>query len=130
LTEQREKAKKLIVRKRSRSLRFLRTNWFKFKRVGLFWRKPRGIDSKIKKHLSGHPPMPAPGYRSPKSVRGLHPSGLPSVVVHNVKELSLVGQGSAIYIASGVGRRTREIMLERAKELKLKVLNGGEKRWT
>lgn len=118
--------KKEIVEKRSRAIEFRRTNWFKFKRVGTFWRKPRGDDSKIKKKMAGHPPMPAPGYRSPRSVRGLHPSGYPYVVVHNEKELAAVGADHAVYLASTIGGRKREALLEKAKELKLKVLNGGK----
>ncbi len=115
-----------IIKKRSSAREFRRTNWFKFKRVGTFWRKPRGDDSKIKRKVAGHPPMPSPGFRSPKEVRGLHPSGYPVAVVHNEEELRSVPSGRAIYLSSGMGRRKREALLEVAKELKLKVLNGGK----
>jgi len=115
-----------IVKKRSSSIKFRRTNWFKLKRVGLFWRKPRGDDSKIKRKLAGHVAMPSPGYRSPSVVRGLHPSGYPSVVVHNLNELLKVAPGYAVYLSSGLGRKKKEELIARAEELKLKLLNGGK----
>ena len=115
-----------IIKKRAGAREFRRTNWFKFKRVGTFWRKPRGDDSKIKRKVAGHTPMPSPGFRSPKEVRGLHPSGFAVSVVHNEKELRAVPSGRAVYLSSGMGRRKREALLEVARELKLKVLNGGK----
>ncbi|MFP3219552.1 MAG: 50S ribosomal protein L32e [Candidatus Marsarchaeota archaeon] len=122
----REKLRDKIIKKRSKAIAFRRTNWFKFKRVGEFWRKPRGDDSKIKRKVAGHPPMPSPGYRSPADVRGLHPSGFPTVVVHNVAELLSAPSGHAIYISSTVGRRKREEIIAKAEELKLKLLNAGK----
>ena len=70
--------------------------------------------------------MPSPGYRSPSIVRGLHPSGHPSVVVHNLNELLKVAPGYAVYLSSGLGRKKKEELIAKAEELKLKLLNGGK----
>jgi len=88
------------------------------------WRRPKGLDNKIRLQRKGFPKIVKVGYRGPKAVRGLHPSGFKEVIVHNVQELEKVDpQREAIRIASTVGKRKREEILERAKELKIKVLN-------
>ena len=74
--------------------------------------------------------MPKIGYRSSKSMRGVHPSGLAEVLVNTPEDVERVDPGKqAIRVASRVGRRKREQILRRAGELGIKVLNpGGGKR--
>ena len=88
------------------------------------WRRPKGLDNKIKLQRKGFPKLVKIGYRGPKVVRGLHPSGFREVLVHNIQDLERVNPSyEAIRIASTVGKRKREEILKRAKELKIKVLN-------
>ena len=79
---------------------------------------------------SGKPPVVSIGYRSPKATRGVHPSGLTEVLVNNPRDLEGIdGLRQAVRIASGVGKRKREQIIARTKELNIKVLNVGvEKR--
>ena len=114
---------------KKRAPRFRRQEWFRFARLGEKWRKPRGRDSKMRLGMSGKPAVPSIGYRSPKEVRGVHPSGLIEVRVGTPRELERVDASKqAIRIASSVGRRKREQILARARELKIRVLNPrGEK---
>jgi large subunit ribosomal protein L32e len=117
---------------RKRLPKFRRQEWFRFKRLGEKWRRPRGRDSKMRLCIKGKPPLVSVGYRSPRSTRGLHPSGLQEVLVRNPRELEGVdGRRQAVRIASGVGKRKRELIVVRAKELNIRVLNAGvEKRET
>ena len=110
--------------------KFRRQEWFRFKRLGEKWRKPRGGNSKMRVSRSGRPPLVSIGYRSPKATRGVHPSGLREVLVNNPHDLEGIdGRKQAVRIASGVGKRKREQIIARTKELNLKVLNAGvEKR--
>lgn len=87
------------------------------------WRRPRGLDSKMRTHRNGWPKSVKAGYRSPKSVRGLHPSGFEEVLVHNVKELDEITSDQAARISHTVGRRKRANIVERAEELKIYVFN-------
>ncbi len=88
------------------------------------WRRPRGVHNKTRKHKKGKFLSPKVGYGNAARLRGLHPSGYREVLVHNVKELEKVDASTeAVRIAAGVGRRKRLQILERAKELKIKVLN-------
>ncbi|MEM2908268.1 MAG: 50S ribosomal protein L32e [Candidatus Hadarchaeales archaeon] len=108
--------------------KFRRQEWFRFKRLGEKWRRPRGKDSKMRLGKKGKPAMPSVGYRLPKSVRGLHPSGREEVLVRNPKDVERVDASKqVIRIASDVGKRKREQIIARAKELGIQVLNpGGE----
>jgi large subunit ribosomal protein L32e len=64
------------------------------------------------------------GYRTPKAVRGLHPSGFEEVHVENVDDLEGVeGDTQAVRIASTVGARKRERIEEEAEDAEIRVLN-------
>ncbi|MCS7140218.1 MAG: 50S ribosomal protein L32e [Candidatus Nezhaarchaeota archaeon] len=104
---------------------FRRLNTLKLKRVDEErWRKPRGIDNKIKLCRKGYPPLVRVGYRNPKLVRGLHPSGLIEVLVHRPEDLeNLDPKTHCVRIAHTVGRRKRIQIIEKAKSLGLRVLN-------
>lgn len=115
--------------RKKRPPKFRRQEWFRFARLGEKWRKPRGKDSKMRLGMSGKPAMPSIGCRSPREVRGIHPSGLIEVRVETPPELEgLDAKKQAIRIASSVGDRKRSQILARAKELGIRVLNPrGEK---
>ena len=108
--------------------KFRRQEWFRFVRLGERWRRPRGRDSKMRLGRKGKPPVVSIGYRGPKSVRGLHPSGLVESLVKSPQEVGRVDAGKqAIRIAAGVGKRKREKILALARERGIKVLNPREK---
>ncbi len=112
--------------------KFRRQEWFRYKRLGDSWRKPRGKHSKMREHKGYRPPVVDSGYRGPSKVRGLHPSGFREVLVHNPAELDRVNpEREAIRIASRVGMRKRIAIEKKAEELGIRVLNphltkGGE----
>jgi len=91
------------------------------------WRKPKGIDNKMRLQLKGYPPIVKVGYRNPKSIRGLHPSGLVPVVVSNLGELErLDPKTNIIYISSTVGLRKKLMLVQKAREKGFKIANEGE----
>ena len=68
--------------------------------------------------------MPSIGYRTPRATRGLHPSGYKDVLVNNMKELEAIdAETEAARISATIGKRKKELMLEKASELGIKVLN-------
>ncbi len=88
------------------------------------WRRPKGIDNKIRMKRKGYPPIVTVGYRGPKSVRGIHPSGFIEVIVHNPRELMNINpETQAIRIASTVGVRKRIEIIREAVRRGIKVLN-------
>lgn len=102
---------------------FKRQESWRYIRVKSSWRKPRGKTSRMRRRIKGWPKIVSVGYGGKRSLRGLHPSGYKPVIVHNVKELEKVDKSQAVVIAHSIGERKRLQILEKAKELGLKVLN-------
>ena len=71
---------------------FKRQNWFRYKRLGDKWRRPRGIHSKMRRHFKYRISVVQPGFRGPANVRGLHPSGFEEVRINTPKEVDNVKQ--------------------------------------
>ncbi|WP_321211677.1 50S ribosomal protein L32e [Methanothermobacter sp. DP] len=104
--------------------KFKRQEYARYKKLGEKWRRPRGKTSKMRRYEKGKPAMPAIGYRKPRDQRGLHPSGYEDILVSSMRELEeLDPENQAARIASTVGARKKTLMLEKARELGIKVLN-------
>ena len=103
---------------------FRRQEWFRYTRLGREWRRPRGHHSKLRRHLRYRPSVPSTGYRGPRGVRGLHPSGFREVLVHRPVELDALNpETQAARIAHSVGTRKRVSIQDRADELGIRILN-------
>lgn len=114
---------------KKRSQKFRRQEWFRFKKLGEKWRKPRGKDSKMRLGMSGKPPVVSVGYKSPQATRHVHPSGLMEVLVNNPRDLGGIDPSrQAVRISSKVGKRKREQIVAKARDLNIKVLNPGVKK--
>lgn len=105
---------------------FIRQESWKFKKLSPSWRRPKGIDSKMRTKEHGWPKSAEVGYRSPKKVRGFHPSGFEEVMVYNVNDLVKVDSGKVVRIGHTVGTKKRLEIVGKAKELKLHVVNARE----
>ncbi|RLG18173.1 50S ribosomal protein L32e [Candidatus Micrarchaeota archaeon] len=90
-------------------------------RVSASWRRPRGHDNKQKVGKKFTPACPAIGYRQPRSIRGMHPSGTRPVLVRNIKQA--MNAKGAIILAAGLGKKKREAVLKIAKQKNIKVIN-------
>lgn len=123
----RDVASKLEIRRKikSRTPYFRRFESWRYVRLDVPWRKPKGVDNHQRLSVKGWPHLVKIGYRVPKSVRYLHPSGYKDVLVHNMKELeSLSPETDAARLAAGLGKRKRIELAKRAQELGIKLLNG------
>ncbi|KAF9786934.1 ribosomal protein L32e [Thelephora terrestris] len=113
-----------IVKKRT--TRFKRHQSDRYKSVKENWRKPKGIDNRVRRRFKGQAAMPKIGYGSNKKTRHLLPSGLKKFLVNNVREVDLLLMHNGKYaaeIAHNVSSRNRTVILERAKVLGVKVTN-------
>ncbi len=103
---------------------FHRQEWFRYKKFGDEWRKPQGGQSKLRRHFGYRWNLPSVGYRGPRDVRGLHPSGFQEILIHNERQLEgLDPAKQAVRIAHGVGSRKRELIEKACDDKGLRVLN-------
>jgi large subunit ribosomal protein L32e len=114
----------LKQRQRVGKPQFNRQDYHKKKRTPTSWRKPRGALSKQRRGIKGKGPKVEAGYRTPKAVRGKHPSGFEEVRVENVDDLDGIdGDTEAARIGATVGARKRERIEEVAEDEGIRVLN-------
>jgi large subunit ribosomal protein L32e len=104
--------------------KFVRQGANYLKKVKKKWRRPRGLHSKLKLKQKSKGKIPNVGYGAPKSKRGLHPSGLKEVYVQNLKDLDKIdNKTQAGRISAQVGKKKKKLILEKAKGMKIKILN-------
>jgi large subunit ribosomal protein L32e len=124
-----QKKRLLKVRSRinKRRPQFRQFESWRFVRIKDHWRKPQGIDNKMRFNLKGWPRSVTVGWRGPAEVRGLHPSGVEEVMVWNTFDLENVNpQTQAARIGGTVGGRKREAIKAKAEELNIRILNPGQ----
>ena len=122
-----EKALRVRKRLKRKKPNFVRQESWRYDRLKENWRRPRGIDNKMRRKIKGWPSTVNVGYRGPKAARGIHPSGYEEVLVHNAEELKGINpKTQAVRIAHTVSKRTRAKILVEARKKKITVLNPGE----
>uniref|UniRef100_A0A669DY89 60S ribosomal protein L32 n=3 Tax=Pseudocrenilabrinae TaxID=318546 RepID=A0A669DY89_ORENI len=90
------------------------------------WRKPRGIDNRVRRRFKGQMLMPNIGYGSNKKTKFMLPTGFKKFLVHNVKELEVLLMSNKTHcaeIAHNVSSKNRKLIVERAAQLAIKVTN-------
>jgi large subunit ribosomal protein L32e len=123
------KALKVRARVKRRKPAFVRPESWRYMRLKENWRRPRGLDHKIRRKIKGWPAAVSTGYQGPKVARGLHPSGYREVLVYNTEDLMNVDpKTQAIRIAHTVGRRKRARIIVEARKKKMTILNLKEAR--
>ena len=91
-------------------------------RVNKRWRYPRGKHSAVRQRHKGRPPLPTPGYGSPKSVKFLNKDGFKEILVRNEKDLlEIKDQNHIALFSSTMGVKKKITLLELAIEKKISV---------
>ena len=104
--------------------KFVRQESWRYVRIHPEWRKPKGVDNKVRRQDKGWPKLVRVGYRGPAESRGLHPSGHIEVIVHRPADLDgLVPGRDVARIGRTVGAKKRDSILSRATELGIRVVN-------
>merc|ERR1711930_39846 len=77
-----------IVKKRTK--KFIRHQSDRYGKVKQNWRKPKGIDNRVRRRFKGQYKMPNIGYGTWKNCKHVSPDGFKRFLVHNVKELEVL----------------------------------------
>jgi len=118
--------KELKARKRAKNKKpdFARSESWRYVKLKESWRRPRGLDHKMRRKIKGWPPTVSVGYKGPKTARGLHPSGYKEVLVYNANDISNIDpKTEAARIAHTVGKRKRVQIIAEAKKQEVFILN-------
>ncbi|XP_036348591.2 large ribosomal subunit protein eL32-like [Ochotona princeps] len=113
-----------IIKKRTK--KFIQHQSDRYVKIKRNWRKPRGIDNRVRRRFKGQILMPHIGYGSNKKTKHLLPSGFRKFLVHNVKELEVLLMCNKSYcaeIAHNVSSKNRKAIVERAAQLAVRLTN-------
>ncbi|KAK3776176.1 hypothetical protein RRG08_063719 [Elysia crispata] len=113
-----------IVKKRTK--KFIRHQSDRYGKVKSNWRKPKGIDNRVRRRFKGQYKMPNIGYGTWKNCKHVCPDGFKKFLVHNVRELEVLMMQNRTYaaeIAHNVSSKKRKDIVERAQKLAIKVTN-------
>jgi len=103
--------------------KFQRQNYGSVKRVGTSWRKPHGIDSKQRVMQVAYGALPKIGFKGKKKNQHLHPRGKKENYVRGMKQLLTLEKGSLVRLNATIGQKLRQVMIAKAKEKGLIILN-------
>tara|TARA_B100000029_G_scaffold321537_1_gene313948 strand:+ start:5867 stop:6265 length:399 start_codon:yes stop_codon:yes gene_type:complete len=105
--------------------KFVRPESWRYKRLKVNWRKPKGIDNHQRKQKSrGRPGLVKVGYRTPTIAQGLHPSGYTDNLVHTATDLeNLNPKQDGVRFGHSVGTKKRKELMKIILEKKFKVFN-------
>ena len=120
--------RRAIVKKRSK--KFTRPMCDKFKTIGTSWRKPRGIDSPVRRRYKGQKAMPNKGYGSDRRTKFIHPDGFKHFMIYTAQDLHMLLMQNKKYagvIATNVGAKSRKAIVRKAHEMDVRLINGGAK---
>ena len=95
-------------------------------RVGESWRKPRGIDSAVRRRFRGTLRMVNIGYKNNTKTRHVLKNGFKKFVVANLSDLECLLMNNRTHcgeIAHNVSAKNRVAIVQRAKELNVKLTN-------
>merc|ERR1712023_455844 len=76
---------------------FIRLNSKKLKRIKKNWRKPRGIDSKIRKKKKGVLKIPKIGYGTSKKIINLKKNGKKTIIISTINDLKILSNYKYAY---------------------------------
>jgi len=110
---------------RERVPHFRRQETWKYRRLGESWRRPKGLDNKMRQERKGWPSRPKVGYGVPKEIRGLHPSGLKPAMIQNLNDLDDLEEKEdvIVVISSRIGNRKKKLITDKARNMGLRIAN-------
>ncbi|KAI5841189.1 ribosomal protein L32e [Morchella snyderi] len=119
-------AKKHVPIIKKRTKKFNRHQSDTYKTVKPSWRKPKGIDNRVRRRFKGQAAMPSIGYGSNRKTKHMMPSGHKAFLVQNTSDVDMLLMHNKTYAAEighAVSSRKRIEIIAKAKTLGVKVTN-------
>eukprot|EP01015_Nassula_variabilis_P019354 TRINITY_DN3266_c0_g1_i26.p2 TRINITY_DN3266_c0_g1~~TRINITY_DN3266_c0_g1_i26.p2 ORF type:complete len:149 (+),score=29.19 TRINITY_DN3266_c0_g1_i26:67-513(+) len=94
------------------------------------WRKPHGIDNRMRRKFRGNKPLVAIGYGTNKKARHVIPNGFRKFLITNLHDLELLLTNNRTFcgeIAHNISSRKRASIVKRAAELNVRLTNASGK---
>ena len=110
--------------------KFLRRDTHKKKRIPLKWKKPRGIQNKMRLHKKGRPPTVKPGYGTDRDKRNTTRQGLEIVLVMNIEALKKIDAKAQAALLGQMGKRKKLEAIKEAEKLGITLANFNKKTYT
>jgi len=110
----------------NRRPKFVRQASHRYFRIGRWasWRRPRGLQSKQRRHYGYRSRIVRVGYGSPRLTRGLTPTGFRPILIRTDEEITHIDPvRDAVVIARTVGTRRRLVLEEACRKLGIHILN-------
>jgi len=115
---------KLRAGMRKRKPVFIRQDAHKKTKLAKRWKKPRGLQSKLRLNMKGAGQKVRIGYRFPSAVRGLSREGLQPKLVYKVEDLiGLNTKKQGAIISKSIGNKKRVAIIKEAVKSNIKILN-------
>ena len=94
------------------------------------WRRPRGIDCRVRRQFKGTKPMVKIGYGTNRKHRHVLPNGFRKLLIRNEKDLEILLMNNRTYcgeLAHNLSAKKRKTIVERAAQLNVKITNAKSK---
>ncbi|MBI5347449.1 MAG: 50S ribosomal protein L32e [Candidatus Aenigmarchaeota archaeon] len=104
------------------SKKFKRQDYFRYKKLGAKWRRPKGRQSKMRKAKAGNHKTPSVGFRGPMAGR-YKISGKIPVVVRGLPDIGKLDGEKIAIISSGIGMKKMLQVSEELEKRKIAIAN-------
>ena len=108
---------------KSKKPEFLQQDYHKKRRLSKKWKRPTGLQSKMRHQFRGYNRRVKQGWRSPVEIRGYHGKGYDAVVINTIKDLESLKKEQAVIIAANVGLRKKLILIDAAEKMGFIIIN-------